>query len=147
MDDLERFELAQEGSYERALAELRAGRKRSHWMWYVFPQLAGLGRSATAREYAIRDLGQAQAYLRHPALGPRLIEAARAAAASHAATAEELLGAVDALKLRSSMTLFALATADLPDLTDARVVFDSVLARYYAGAPDPLTLALLRPAP
>lgn len=144
MAELERFEAAQVGVYEQALAELRAGRKLSHWMWYVFPQLAGLGHSATAQAYAIRDLGQAQAYLRHPALGPRLVEAAQAAAASPAATADELLGGIDALKLRSSMTLFALAAADLPD---ARAVFDSVLERYYAGAPDPRTFSLLQPAP
>jgi uncharacterized protein (DUF1810 family) len=136
---LQRFLEAQDsgGTYERALAELRAGRKRSHWMWFVFPQLAGLGHSATSKRYAISSLAEARAYAEHPVLGPRLRDCALALAGLDAGSAEAVLGAVDAIKLRSSMTLFALAAPENP-------VFEQVLARYFNGQPDPLTEGLLR---
>ncbi len=135
MSDLERFLTAQEGVHDTAVAELRAGRKRTHWMWFVFPQIAGLGSSPTARRYAIRDLAEARDYLAHPVLGPRLRAASQAVLAVEGRSAEEILGYPDDLKLRSSMTLFARA-ADDPAL------FEAVLARYYDG-PDPRTEELL----
>jgi uncharacterized protein (DUF1810 family) len=138
--DPQRFVAAQDagGTYDRALAELRAGRKRTHWMWFVFPQLAGLGRSATAQRYAIQSLDEARAYLAHPVLGERLREACRALlAAPPGLSAQDILGGVDALKLRSSMTLFLRAAPDEP-------LFRQVLDRYFAGAPDDATDALLR---
>lgn len=135
MADLERFVTAQEGVFPRALAELRAGAKRSHWMWFVFPQIAGLGSSATARTYAIRDAAEARAYLAHPLLGPRLIEATAAIVAARG-SAEAILGGVDAMKLGSSMTLFA-AVADDP------APFDAALARFFVGERDTATLARL----
>ena len=141
MDDpyrLERFVDAQadRGTYEAALTELRNARKTSHWMWFVFPQLAGLGLSATAQLYAISSLAEARAYLAHPVLGPRLLECAAILAASDAASAEQILGATDAMKLRSSMTLFHRAAPDEP-------VFPAVLERFFDGRPDPATDALL----
>ncbi|WIM99233.1 DUF1810 domain-containing protein [Actinoplanes oblitus] len=135
MSDLERFVRAQDGVYERALAELAAGSKRSHWMWFVFPQLAGLGSSPTARVYAIRDLAEARAYLAHPVLGPRLTECAATLLAVRGRTASQIFGYPDDLKLRSSMTLFAEAASD-------PAVFREVLERYYDGA-DPRTRQLL----
>lgn len=135
MADLERFVTAQEGVFPRALAELHAGAKRSHWMWFVFPQIAGLGSSATARTYAIRDAAEARAYLAHPMLGPRLIEATAAIVAARG-SAEAILGGVDAMKLGSSMTLFA-AVADDP------APFDAALARFFGGERDAATLARL----
>jgi uncharacterized protein (DUF1810 family) len=115
--DLERFVRAQNagGTYARALAERRAGAKRSHWMWFVFPQVAGLGHSETARLYAVSGLPEARAYLRHPVLGPRLRECAKALAALGTTDAAEVLGPVDATKLRSSMTLFERAAQDVSD--------------------------------
>jgi uncharacterized protein (DUF1810 family) len=136
---LERFVQAQTGVYDTALAELTAGRKRSHWMWFVFPQLAGLGSSPAAQRYAIRDLGEARAYLAHPVLGPHLVEASNALLGVEGRSAEQILGYPDDLKLRSSMTLFAEA-ADDPG------VFRAVLYRYYDG-PDQRTLDLLSSAP
>jgi uncharacterized protein (DUF1810 family) len=136
VNDLGRFVSAQQDVYEQALAELRAGSKRSHWMWFVFPQIAGLGRTATAQRYAIDDLAEARAYLAHPVLGPRLTECARALLQVQDRTAAQILGTPDDLKLRSSMTLFAHA-ADDP------AVFRAVLERYYGGADDPLTLQRL----
>jgi uncharacterized protein (DUF1810 family) len=133
--DLDRFVSAQAGIYQDALAELTAGRKRTHWMWFIFPQIAGLGSSPTAQRYAIASLDEARAYLAHPVLGPRLRECARALLAVEGKSAEKILGYPDDLKLRSSMTLFARAAGD-PD------VFEAVLRRYYDG-PDPRTLALL----
>ncbi|WP_432546077.1 DUF1810 domain-containing protein [Kineococcus sp. SYSU DK004] len=131
--DLQRFVDAQDaGGHEAAVAELRAGRKRSHWMWFVFPQVTGLGRSATAVEFSIADLDEARAYLAHPVLGPRLRECARLAASAATDDPEALLGPTDALKLRSSMTLFAAADPDEP-------VFAEVLERFYGGLRDPLT--------
>ncbi|MFC3383249.1 GNAT family N-acetyltransferase [Couchioplanes azureus] len=132
-DGLERFVSAQEPIYDRALAELRAGTKRSHWMWFVFPQIAGLGFSPAARTYAIRDLAEAGAYLAHPVLGPRLTECAQALLTVEGRTAREILGHPDDLKLRSSMTLFARAADDA-------AVFQAVLDKYYGGEPDPATL-------
>lgn len=135
--DLARFVSAQAGAFDRALAELTAGRKRSHWMWFVFPQLRGLGRSATAERYGIASLAEARAYLAHPLLGPRLEAATRAALGHAAITAHELLGSPDDLKLRSSMTLFDLASGgeDNP--------YRAALRRFHAGEPDPATLSLL----
>lgn len=134
-DPLDRFLSAQAGTHDQALAELRRGRKTSHWMWFVFPQIAGLGRSETARYYAIASPAEARAYLVHPVLGSRLIEAAQAIA-SATGSAEQILGPIDATKLRSSMTLFA-AVAATP------APFTAVLDRFYDGARDPATLALL----
>ena len=134
--DLARFVAAQDagGTYARAVAELRAGRKASHWMWFVFPQIAGLGFSPAARAYAITSLAEARAYLAHPVLGPRLAESAAALAGLRGRTAEQVLGEVDALKLRSSMTLFARADPGQP-------VFRQVLDQYFDGVPDPATEA------
>ncbi|WP_306207951.1 DUF1810 domain-containing protein [Actinoplanes sp. RD1] len=139
MSDLSRFHEAQQDVYDRALDELRAGRKRTHWMWFVFPQIAGLGFSATAQRYAIRDLAEARDYLADPVLGPRLAECARALLGVSGRTAHDILGTPDDLKLRSSMTLFA-AAADDPAL------FESVLERYYDGEPDSATLERVRGA-
>ena len=132
--DLARFVAAQEGSYDRALAEIRRGRKTSHWMWYVFPQLAGLGRSAMAQHYAFRSTGEARAYLAHPLLGARLRECIAALAALEQADAERVFGGIDAVKLRSSLTLFVAAGGG--------AAFADALARWF-GEPDPATLALL----
>jgi uncharacterized protein (DUF1810 family) len=137
--DLQRFVAAQDrgGTYERALRELRAGRKTSHWMWFVFPQIAGLGRSETARAYAIASLEEARAYLAHPVLGPRLREAAQALAdLPGERDARSVLGEIDALKLRSSMTLFAAAAPGEP-------LFARVLGRYFDGMRDQATTRLL----
>jgi uncharacterized protein (DUF1810 family) len=135
---LDRFEVAQDrgGTYGRALAELRAGRKQTHWMWFVFPQLAGLGRSETARRYAISSLPEAAAYLRHPVLGARLRECSAALLEGPSADAREVLGEIDALKLRSSMTLFMLAAED-------PAPFRAVLARFFGGEADAETERLL----
>ena len=136
--DLARFVRAQAGGvYEGALAELRAGRKSGHWMWFVFPQLAGLGRSSTAQYYAIGSLDEARAYLAHPVLGPRLIECATALCElGGTPTPDQVLGGIDAVKLRSSMTLFRRAGPDEP-------VFAAVLDRYYGGIADPASDELL----
>jgi uncharacterized protein (DUF1810 family) len=142
MDDpyrLERFVAAQDraGTYDRAVTELRAGRKQSHWMWFVFPQITGLGSSSMAREFAIGSLVEAQAYLAHPVLGPRLAECARILnATADGTTAAEILGPIDAMKLRSSMTLFAAAAP-------ADQAFTDVLTRYFNGNPDEATLERL----
>jgi len=136
--DLARFVDAQQGVYETAIAEIRAGRKRSHWMWYVFPQVLGLGSSATAQHYGIRDAEEARAYLAHPVLGQRLIECAEAICSVTGRSAREILGTPDDLKLRSCATLFA-------QVSPPGSVFDRVLRRYYDGQPDQATLALLRP--
>jgi uncharacterized protein (DUF1810 family) len=134
--DLGRFERAQRSTYASAVEELRAGRKRSHWMWFVFPQIAGLGRSATAREFAISSLDEARAYLAHPVLGPRLRESAGILAELSGRSADEVLGPIDAMKLRSSMTLFARAAPEEP-------VFAQVLDRYFGGVADEQTDARL----
>ena len=132
--DLQRFIEAQDagGTYERALAELRGGRKVSHWMWFVFPQIAGLGRSPMAARYAISGLEEARAYVAHPVLGPRLRACTGALAEQRGRSAVEILGEVDALKLRSSMTLFARAAP-------GEALFADVLAQYFDGVPDPQT--------
>jgi uncharacterized protein (DUF1810 family) len=129
--DLQRFVAAQNegGTYERALAELRAGRKTSHWMWFVFPQLAGLGNSAMSRTYALGSMREAAAYLEHPLLGTRLRECTRALLLQGDRSAQEILGEVDAVKLRSSMTLFASAAPE-------EQLFRDVLDRFYNGDPD-----------
>jgi uncharacterized protein (DUF1810 family) len=136
--DLERFVDAQDqgGTYEAALAELRAGRKTSHWMWFVFPQIAGLGQSPISRRFAISSLDEARAYVAHPVLGPRLIASARALTHVPTRSAEEVFGGIDALKLRSSMTLFARA-----DPSEA--LFAQVLAQYFGGEADDATDRLL----
>ncbi len=141
--DLDRFVVAQDqgATYDRALAELRAGRKRSHWMWFVFPQLAGLGRSPTAEAYAIADLAEARAYLAHDVLGPRLRECCRALLRLEDVSADQVLGGVDAIKLRSSMTLFAVAAQGQDERSER--LFADVLDRFYAGEGDPLTTRLL----
>ena len=127
---LQRFVDAQDdGTYAAALRELRAGRKRTHWMWFVFPQIAGLGRSETARHFALSGLAEAQAYLAHPVLGPRLLECARALLELPGCDPVAVLGSVDAQKLQSSMTLFAAAAPDEP-------VFREVLERCYGGEVD-----------
>jgi uncharacterized protein (DUF1810 family) len=144
--DLERFLRAQEGSYAAAIEEIRSGRKRSHWMWYVFPQIDGLGYSATARHYAIGSLGEARAYLRHPVLGTRLRECAEALLGVAGKSAAEIFGYPDELKLKSSMTLFARASKDLQGSGDPDVsppVFNRVLDRYYRGQADVRTLEIL----
>jgi uncharacterized protein (DUF1810 family) len=136
--ELDRFVTAQNtgGTYRTALAEVRQGRKRSHWMWFVFPQLAGLGHSPTARRYALGSLAEARAYLADPVLGPRLLEISSALLELAAGSAEQILGAIDAVKLRSSMTLFHRAEPDQP-------VFSAVLERYFDRQPDPATDRLL----
>jgi uncharacterized protein (DUF1810 family) len=135
--DLSRFIEAQEGVYDRALAEIRGGRKRSHWMWFVFPQIDGLGSSSMAKRYAIKGRAEAEAYLAHPVLGPRLLACAEAAAAvPGTASALEVFGSPDDMKLRSSATLFACVSPD-----DS--AFERVLARYFRGERDPATLRLL----
>lgn len=134
--DLQRFVDAQARDYARALAELRAGRKVTHWMWYVLPQLRGLGASAMSTFYGIGSLAEARAYLAHPVLGPRLRECVAALNALEGSDAAQVLGAVDAAKLRSCLTLFGRA-----DPTEA--AFGAALAKFFAGAPDARSLALL----
>jgi uncharacterized protein (DUF1810 family) len=134
--DLGRFVAAQEGVYGRALAELQAGDKRSHWMWFIFPQIAGLGASPMAQRYAIGSLAEAQAYAAHPVLGARLRACTAAVNAVAGRSAHAIFGSPDDLKFRSSMTLFARAVPEEP-------VFADALARYFDGVPDPRTLAKL----
>lgn len=137
-DRLERFVQAQDadGTYRRAVAELRQGRKVGHWMWFVFPQVAGLGLSSMSRRFAIGSLAEAQAYLRHPVLGPRLRDCARILAEHAEGSAERIFGDLDARKLQSSMTLFARAAPD-------EAVFAQVLDRYFGGMADPATVQRL----
>jgi uncharacterized protein (DUF1810 family) len=136
MAGLDRFVEAQAPVYGDVVAELRAGRKASHWMWFVFPQLTALGRSPTAVRYGIADLEEARAYLEHPLLGARLVECTRLVNAVSGRSAHEMFGTPDDLKFRSSMTLFAQADPGQPAFRDA-------LAKYYGGIEDPLTVALL----
>ncbi len=135
---LDRFVSAQNegGTYERAIEELRTGSKRSHWMWFVFPQIAGLGQSATSRLFAIASLDEARAYVRHPVLGPRLIECAGIVTGLDGCSAEQIFGGIDALKLHSSMTLFQRAAPDEP-------AFGDVLAHFFDGRPDAATIRIL----
>jgi uncharacterized protein (DUF1810 family) len=134
--DLQRFVDAQARVYPSVLGELRAGRKRSHWIWFVFPQIAGLGSSSTAAHYAVSSIDEARAYLRHEVLGPRLHECTQLVNAVRGRSSGEIFGSPDDLKVRSSMTLFARATDDNAD-------FVELLARYYDGEEDALTLARL----
>lgn len=135
--DLERFVIAQEHDFARALAELRAGRKRSHWMWYIFPQLRGLGVSSTSQRYGITSLAEARAYLSHETLGPRLLEIAELLLTIEAASAREIFGSPDDLKLHSSATLFACASPP-------GSIFEQVLAKFFDGTRDAATLGLLK---
>lgn len=134
--DLRRFLDAQEADYESALAEIRGGRKRNHWMWYIFPQLDGLAFSATSKLYAIKSLAEARAYLEHPVLGPRLRACAEAALAVEGRTANQVFGSPDDLKLRSCATLFAA-------VSPPQSAFERLLDKYYAGQRDPRTLERL----
>jgi len=134
--DLRRFVDAQAHTYDQALAELRAGEKRTHWMWFVFPQIAGLGHSGMAQRFAMSGLEEARAYVAHPTLGRRLVESARALTDLDTADADRVLGPVDAQKLRSSMTLFAHAAPDEP-------VFREVLDHYFDGTEDDATTSRL----
>ena len=135
--DLSRFHAAQARDYDTALSEIRAGRKRSHWMWYIFPQIRGLGFSSTAQYYALSGLGEAKAYLADPVLRQRLLEISGALLELDSSDPSQVMGYPDDLKLRSSMTLFAQADPDCP-------VFPAVLRKFYHGSPDERTLALLR---
>jgi uncharacterized protein (DUF1810 family) len=132
---LERFVEAQEGVYSRALAELRAGKKQSHWMWFIFPQIAGLGHSAMAQRYAIPSLDEARAYLAHPLLGTRLRECCEAVLAVEGKTAHQIFGSPDDMKFRSSLTLF--------DFASPEGIFRDLLEKYYNGEADELTLQKL----
>jgi uncharacterized protein (DUF1810 family) len=134
-DSLQRFVDAQRDTYDQALAELRAGEKRTHWMWFVFPQIAGLGRSGMAQRFALADLDEAREYAAHPVLGTRLVECARALTALDVDDPVTVLGPIDAVKLRSSMTLFARASEN--------PVFREVLDHYFAGAEDEATVSRL----
>ena len=133
---LDRFLDAQRGDYAAALAEVRRGRKTSHWMWYIFPQIAGLGQSSTARYYSIRDLEEAREYYAHPVLGQRLREISGALLELRGSDPVAVFGGIDSMKLKSSMTLFALAAPDDP-------IFQQVLDKYYGGEQDALTLRIL----
>jgi uncharacterized protein (DUF1810 family) len=137
--DLRRFVDAQEPVYDEVLGELRSGRKRSHWIWFVFPQLRGLGRSPTAERFGISSLGEARAYLEHDVLGPRLRDCARLVAQIDGRSADDIFGWPDNLKVRSSMTLFAHATDDNAE-------FRAVLDKFYDGEDDPATVELLNTA-
>ncbi|MDQ2754002.1 MAG: DUF1810 domain-containing protein [Actinomycetota bacterium] len=132
--NLERFVAAQDngGTYDRAVVELTQGRKATHWMWFVFPQIAGLGQSAPSRTFAISSLQEAKAYLRHDVLGPRLIHSARVVAETEGCTAGQIFGGIDSQKLHSSMTLFLRAAPE-------ETVFAEVLDKYFGGQPDPAT--------
>lgn len=135
--DLERFVSAQQPVIDQARSELTAGAKRTHWMWFVFPQLRGLGVSPTALHYGIADLAEARAYLAHPALGPRLLELTGIVNGLQGRSAHAIFGSPDDLKFRSSMTLFGEAAPH-------EAAFQEALAKYYAGQPDPRTLEILR---
>jgi uncharacterized protein (DUF1810 family) len=137
--DLDRFLEAQENVYAEALEELRAGRKRSHWMWFIFPQFDGLGVSPTSRHYAIRSLDEARAYLHHPILGPRLLECTEAVNRLQGFSIRQVFGSPDDVKFRSSMTMFELASGP-------ESVFASALTKYFDGEPDARTVELVRAA-
>ena len=134
--NLSRFVQAQEDDYEQALAEIRSGRKRSHWMWYIFPQIDGLGFSSTSRRYSIKSVAEAEAYLSHPVLGPRLVECAEATLRVEGRSAFEIFGSPDEMKLRSCATLFAC-------VAPAGSVFDRLIDKYFQGQRDGKTLHLL----
>lgn len=135
--DLQRFVDAQAAVHATALAELERGRKRTHWMWFIFPQLAGLGRSSTAIFYGISGLAEARAYLAHPVLGPRLMACVAAINRLEGRGAHEVFGSPDDLKLRSSLTLFAAAAPD-------QLAFTRALEKYFDGQPDPRTARMLQ---
>lgn len=135
--NLNRFIEAQNRDYDTALAEIRAGKKASHWMWYIFPQLKGLGRSSTSEYYGLSGIKEAQAYLSDPILKARLIEITDAVIAHKDKSAEEIFGGIDAKKLRSCMTLFSIAAPDIP-------VFEAVLEQFFHGVPDRNTLRLTK---
>jgi uncharacterized protein (DUF1810 family) len=137
--NLDRFLRAQKHDYDRALAEVRAGSKQSHWMWYIYPQFEGLGFSSTSQRYAIKSLDEARAYLDHPILGARLREVAEAALAVEGRSAHDIFGSPDDMKLRSCATLFA-------QVSPPGSVFHRLLEKYFEGRPDPRTLELLRSA-
>ena len=134
--DLKRFISAQEGIYDRVLDELRGGLKRTHWMWYIFPQIDGLGHSPTTRHYAVKSVEEARRYLRHPVLGTRLVESAEAVLAVQGCSVSDIFGYPDDMKLQSSMTLFAL-------VAEPRSVFERVLEKYYQGKRDARTLQIV----
>jgi uncharacterized protein (DUF1810 family) len=134
--NLSRFISAQEATYETALAELRSGQKRSHWMWFIFPQIRGLGRTSTSEYYSIKSEEEARQYLSHPILGARLLECAEAVWALEGRSASQIFGFPDDLKLKSSMTLFA-------QITEPGSVFARVLGKFFAGKPDEKTLEIL----
>ncbi|RMQ47802.1 hypothetical protein ALQ04_04223 [Pseudomonas cichorii] len=138
--DLQRFVDAQQAVFPQALAELAAGRKHSHWMWFVFPQIKGLGRSAMAQRYAIGDIDEARAYLQHPVLGPRLEQCAKTIAPQVQRSARQIFGSPDDLKLHSSMTLFAAAAPDNP-------LFKEILDTFFDGELDAMTLEKLQDFP
>ncbi len=135
--DLERFLAAQEREYQTALSEIKSGRKRSHWIWYIFPQIQGLGYSSIARYYAIQDTGEAQAYIQHPVLGKRLIEISNVLLTLTVSDPTKVMGHPDDLKLRSSMTLFSVAAPE-------ETVFKQVLDKFYDGKTDKRTLEILQ---
>jgi uncharacterized protein (DUF1810 family) len=137
--DLERFLTAQEGVYEQACAELRAGRKQSHWMWFIFPQLRGLGSSEMAERYAISSLEEAHAYLEHPVLGQRLRDSTAIVVRLEGRTAEEIFGYPDYLKFHSSMTLFAQAST----ISEEDLIFSQALDKYFSGKEDAATIERL----
>jgi uncharacterized protein (DUF1810 family) len=140
-DNLARFISAQDEVYEDVLAELRSGSKQTHWMWFIFPQIEGLGHSSISRYYSIKSREEAERYLAHPILGPRLVECAEIVLAENGRSALEIFGSPDDLKLKSSMTLFA-------SVDDSQTVFTRVLDKYFGGQRDQRTLGLLRsPAP
>jgi len=139
--DLTRFVDAQASDYAQALTEIKNGRKRSHWMWYIFPQLNGLGFSEMARVYGIRDIQEATAYLAHPVLGPRLIAISQALLDLKTQSANQVMGSPDDLKLRSSMTLFS--RVDGADPGQGGQVFQAVLDKFFDGEPDPKTVSML----
>ena len=134
--NLARFLQAQEHIYEQAMAEMRRGRKRSHWMWFVFPQFDGLGSSTTARLYAIKSVAEAAAYLAHPVLGPRLLESVRTVLGLEGRSASDIFGSPDDMKLRSCATLFA-------SISPRGSAFERLLAQYFGGDPDDKTLRLM----
>jgi uncharacterized protein (DUF1810 family) len=138
--NLIRFVQAQEDDYAQALAEIRGGRKRSHWMWYIFPQFDGLGHSSMSKRYSIKSLAEAEAYLRHPILGPRLVECCEAALGIEGRSAHDIFGSPDDIKLRSCATLFA-------RVSPAGSVFESLLDQYFQGDRDDRTLRLMGVAP
>ena len=134
--NLRRFVEAQKEDYERALAEIKSGQKRSHWMWYIFPQFDGLGFSSMSKRYSIKSIAEAEAYLRHPVLGPRLLECAEALLGVKQRSASEILGSPDDMKLKSCATLFA-------HVSPEKSVFDRLLDKYFKGEKDSQTLRLM----